>query len=288
MAHRAPPRVRTHTGPQRGRRLPAGHGPPCGRGWYWHLLEAELRRRGHDVVAPDLPSEDDSAGLPEYADTVVDAIGDRADLVVVAQSFGGFTAPLVCDRLPVDLLVLVAGMVPRPGEPPGDWWARHRLPAGTARARRARRRAAGGRHRPVPARRPAGPGRRGATAGTGPVRHPHGAALAPGGVAEGAHQVPGLPRRPLLPRRLPPPGGAGPAEHHRRRDGRQPLRRPQPPHGAGRPLEAYRAELDQKSSGRKKPTGTGVSATLPGCAPVMSGVVDLTDPSGPPAAEPMA
>jgi pimeloyl-ACP methyl ester carboxylesterase len=92
-------------------------------GWYWHLLEAELRDRGHDVVAPDLPCDDDSAGLPEYADTVVDAIGDRTDLVVVAQSAGGFTAPLVCERMPVDLLVLVAGMVPLPGEPPGDWWA---------------------------------------------------------------------------------------------------------------------------------------------------------------------
>jgi len=90
--------------------------------WYWHLLEAELRNRGHDVVAPDLPC-DDSAGLLEYADTVVDAIGGRTDLVVVAQSFGGFTAPLVCERVPVDLLVLLAGMIPLPGEPPGDWWA---------------------------------------------------------------------------------------------------------------------------------------------------------------------
>jgi hypothetical protein len=35
----------------------------------------------------------------------------------------GFTAPLVCDRVPVDLLVLVAAMVPQPGEAPGDWWA---------------------------------------------------------------------------------------------------------------------------------------------------------------------
>ena len=103
-------------------------------GWYWHLLEAELRDRGHDVVAPDLPSEDDAAGLPEYADVVVDAIGDRSDLVVVAQSFGGFTAPLVCDRAPVDLLVLLAGMVPSPGEPPDDWWAN----TGYARARRER------------------------------------------------------------------------------------------------------------------------------------------------------
>jgi pimeloyl-ACP methyl ester carboxylesterase len=89
--------------------------------WYWHLLEAELRNRGHDVVAPDLPCEDDSAGLAEYADAVVAAIGDRGHLVVVAQSFGGFTAPLVCERVPVELLVLLAGMVPWPGEPPDDW-----------------------------------------------------------------------------------------------------------------------------------------------------------------------
>jgi pimeloyl-ACP methyl ester carboxylesterase len=91
-------------------------------GWYWHLVERELRRRGHDVVAPDLPCDDESAGLPEYADTVVDAIGDGHDLVVVGQSYGGFTAPLVAERLPVDALVLVAGMVPAPGEAPADWW----------------------------------------------------------------------------------------------------------------------------------------------------------------------
>ncbi len=91
-------------------------------GWYWHLVEAALRDRGHDTVAPDLPCDDDSAGLSEYADTVVDAIGDRTDLVVVAQSFGGFTAPLVCDRVPVRLLVLVAPMIPLPGEAPADYW----------------------------------------------------------------------------------------------------------------------------------------------------------------------
>jgi pimeloyl-ACP methyl ester carboxylesterase len=100
--------------------------------WYWHLLSAELRERGHDVVAMDLPCDDDSAGLSEYADAVVDAIGDRTNLVVVAQSFGGFTAPLVCDRVPVDLLVLVAGMIPSPGEPPGDWWANTGYEAATA------------------------------------------------------------------------------------------------------------------------------------------------------------
>ena len=90
-------------------------------GWYWHLVEAELRAHGHGVAAPDLPAGDESLGLNGYADTVVEAIGDRKDLVVVGQSFGAFTAPLVADRLPTGVLVLVAGMIPSPGEPPGDW-----------------------------------------------------------------------------------------------------------------------------------------------------------------------
>src|SRR5688572_9665251 len=91
--------------------------------WYWHLVAAELRGRGHEVLAVDLPCEDDSAGWAEYADAIVGAIGDRTHLVVVAQSLGGFTAPIVCARKPVDLLVLVAGMIPRPGESANDYWA---------------------------------------------------------------------------------------------------------------------------------------------------------------------
>ncbi|MEY2566625.1 MAG: hypothetical protein QOE35_1154 [Actinomycetota bacterium] len=94
-----------------------------GDSWYWHLVTPRLRALGHDVVPVDLPCDDDSAGLQEYADVVVDAVGDRRDLMLVAQSLGGLTAPLVCERLPVSLLVLVAAMVPRPGESPGEWWA---------------------------------------------------------------------------------------------------------------------------------------------------------------------
>jgi pimeloyl-ACP methyl ester carboxylesterase len=92
-------------------------------GWYWHLVEAELRTRGHDTLAPDLPGDNDSATLTDYADAVVDAVGGRKDLVVVGQSFGGFTTPLVADRLPADVLVLVAAMIPSPGEAPRDWWS---------------------------------------------------------------------------------------------------------------------------------------------------------------------
>jgi pimeloyl-ACP methyl ester carboxylesterase len=85
-------------------------------GWYWHLVEDELRAAGHDTVAPDLPTEDDTAGLTGYALVVVDAIRDRRDPIVVAQSFGGYVAPIVAERLDARLIVLVAGMIPSPGE----------------------------------------------------------------------------------------------------------------------------------------------------------------------------
>lgn len=108
-----------------------------GAAWYWHRLVPELQRRGYEVVALDLPASDDSAGLTEYADTVVDAIGDRTQLLVVAQSLAGFTAPLVCERLSVDLLVLLNAMVPVTGETAGDWWAN--TGQGAARAEQAAR-----------------------------------------------------------------------------------------------------------------------------------------------------
>jgi pimeloyl-ACP methyl ester carboxylesterase len=71
------------------------------------LVSSVLREHGHDPVAIDLPSEDASAGWWEYADAVVQAVGDRSDLVVVGHSLGGFTAPLVCTRVRAELLVLV-------------------------------------------------------------------------------------------------------------------------------------------------------------------------------------
>lgn len=90
--------------------------------WHWHLLTAELQARGQEVVAVDLPCDDESAGLSSYCDAVVNAVGRHTDLILVAHSLGGFTAPAVCERLPVDLLVLLAAMVPRPGELSSEYW----------------------------------------------------------------------------------------------------------------------------------------------------------------------
>jgi pimeloyl-ACP methyl ester carboxylesterase len=77
-----------------------------GAAWYWHRLVPQLCERGHDAVDGGLPAGDDTAGLAQYADAVIEAVGDRTDLVVVAQSMRGFTAPIVCERVLVDLLVM--------------------------------------------------------------------------------------------------------------------------------------------------------------------------------------
>ena len=93
-----------------------------GDAWFWYRLVAELERRGCTAVAVDLPAGDDRAGWVEYADAVVAAARGVDDAVLVAQSMGGFTAPLVCDRLPVRLLVLLNAMIPVAGETGGAWW----------------------------------------------------------------------------------------------------------------------------------------------------------------------
>ena len=93
-----------------------------GAGWFWHRVVPQLREAGHQAIAVDLPAADDSAGLSEYAGIVEATIGDRTDVVLVAQSLGGFTAPLVATAVPVRALVLVNAMIPVPGETAGQWW----------------------------------------------------------------------------------------------------------------------------------------------------------------------
>ncbi|WP_231861430.1 MULTISPECIES: alpha/beta fold hydrolase [Frankia] len=134
-----------------------------GASWYWHLVARRLAEAGGTVVAVDLPAADERAGLPEYADATVAAVttatpttgatpatgvtgatgaavrpgadgaGHAAsgggEVVVVAASLGAFVAPLVCERLPVSLVVLVNGMIPLPGETPGAWWEATGQPA---------------------------------------------------------------------------------------------------------------------------------------------------------------
>ena len=95
----------------------AGGGPA-----YWYRVTPLLERAGHAVVPVALPNQP-GATLADQAEAIVTAAGPAERVVLVAQSMAGFSAPLACDRLPVDWLVLVNAMIPVPGETAGDWWA---------------------------------------------------------------------------------------------------------------------------------------------------------------------
>ena len=81
-----------------------------------------LRRLGHDGLAPPLPLEDPDAHPSDHAAAVASATPERSDVVVVAQSLGAFAGPLAAEQVGAALLVLLAPMIPQPGETAGEWW----------------------------------------------------------------------------------------------------------------------------------------------------------------------
>jgi pimeloyl-ACP methyl ester carboxylesterase len=104
---------------------------------YWQRVVPLLEQAHHEPIAIDLPADDASASLGSYADVVVQAIGKRSNVILIAQSLGGFTAPLVCARASVRLLVFVNAMIPLPGETAGAWWGNtNSVQARVAAARR--------------------------------------------------------------------------------------------------------------------------------------------------------
>jgi pimeloyl-ACP methyl ester carboxylesterase len=83
-----------------------------------------LRDLGHDGIAPPLPLDDPDATPSDHADAIVAALGDPppAPLVVVGQSLGTYSAAIAAERLAPQRLILLAPMIPTPGEAAGDWW----------------------------------------------------------------------------------------------------------------------------------------------------------------------
>jgi Alpha/beta hydrolase family len=90
--------------------------------WYWHRVVPLPGQAGHEAITVDLPGADPAAGLPEYAHLVARAIGDHGNAVLVAQSLGGFTAPMAAANVTVASIVFVNAMIPVPGETSGAWW----------------------------------------------------------------------------------------------------------------------------------------------------------------------
>jgi len=108
-----------------------------GNASYWSRLVPELERRGHAAVPVDIPQDDPSLGLADWAACAEAVIPERGKTVLVAQSLGGFLPPLV--TRPVHGIVLLNAMIPNPGESVDEWW----VATGSEEARRAAELAAG-------------------------------------------------------------------------------------------------------------------------------------------------
>lgn len=116
--------------------VPGAGGSP----WQWSRLLPLLEAAGHEAVAVDLPGDDPTVDLQGYVDLVVAAVESaQAPVVLVGQSFGGFSASAAALRAPVARLVLLNAMIPAVGESGVSWWGT----TGQAQARREAERAAG-------------------------------------------------------------------------------------------------------------------------------------------------
>jgi pimeloyl-ACP methyl ester carboxylesterase len=85
---------------------------------------AALRELGHEGVAPPLPLDDLDATPSDHAAAVIAALPEPppAPLVVVGQSLGAYAATIAAAQLRPERLILLAPMIPAPGESAGDWW----------------------------------------------------------------------------------------------------------------------------------------------------------------------
>ena len=91
--------------------------------WCWDRVRPLLEQAGHDVVSPELPSDDGSADFDAYADVVCAALEDCGDdVVVVAHSLAGATGALVPERRAVRHLVYLCAAVPEGGLSLVDQW----------------------------------------------------------------------------------------------------------------------------------------------------------------------
>lgn len=91
--------------------------------WYWHRVAELLASAGVEPISVELPMDDDAADFFTYADIACRAVAhSERPVVVVGQSMGAFTAPMVAARVPTSKLLLVNPMVPSPGESAGQWW----------------------------------------------------------------------------------------------------------------------------------------------------------------------
>ncbi|MGI8502730.1 MAG: alpha/beta fold hydrolase [Hassallia sp.] len=93
----------------------------CQGAWCWNLLIPELEAQGHKAVTMDLPIEDASASLSDFADAVLRSLPkDEDDIILVGHSMAGAVIPIVACKRPVRKLVFFTALIPYPGTSTAD------------------------------------------------------------------------------------------------------------------------------------------------------------------------
>jgi len=96
-----------------------------GGAWCWEPVVAELRAKGHEVEAIDLPGAGDDpkpaaeATLDDYTERICEVLGHQPEpVVLVAHSAGGISVTQAAARSPdqIAALVYVAAFLPRDGQ----------------------------------------------------------------------------------------------------------------------------------------------------------------------------
>lgn len=94
--------------------------------WCWDLLIPYLEAQGHKTLAMDLPIENASTTLSQFADAVIQVLPKTDDdIVLVGHSMAGTIIPLVAEAVKVRQLVFVGALLPYPGVSTFDQFAHH-------------------------------------------------------------------------------------------------------------------------------------------------------------------
>lgn len=94
--------------------------------WCWDLLIPFLEAQGHEAIAIDLPIEDVSANLSQFADVVLKVLPKTEDdIVLVGHSMAGTIIPLVAEAHQVRQLVFLTALIPYPGNSTIDQFSHH-------------------------------------------------------------------------------------------------------------------------------------------------------------------
>ena len=94
--------------------------------WCWDLLIPYLEAQGHKAVAMDLPIENASANLSQFADVVLKVLPKTDDdIVLVGHSMAGTVIPLVAEAHQVRQLVFLTALLPCPGTSTLDQFSHH-------------------------------------------------------------------------------------------------------------------------------------------------------------------